>query len=88
MAPLGSGDVVVTVNMDVTLVTLMLNDWVAVSFAVVSVTCTWNGYVPNTVGVPAICPCALRFSPGGKIPVPASDQVTGPVAPTELRVWE
>ena len=82
---MGRGDVVVTVRVDAMLI---LNDRVAVSFAVTSVTFTWNGYAPNTVGVPAICPCALRFRPGGKVPGRDSAQVTGPVAPTTPRVCE
>ena len=77
----------VTAKTDVMLV-LILNDWVALNFVALSVTRTWNGYVPDVLGVPAICPCALRFSPGGKMPAPPRDQVTGPVAPTEDRVCE
>ena len=76
---------VVTVNMELA-VMLMLNDWVAVRFAAGSVTRTWNGNVPEIVGVPAICPCALRFNPDGKVPMLPSDQMTDPVAPTEVRV--
>ena len=63
-----------------------VNDWLAVWVGELeSVTCSCTGKLPVWLGVPEICPEALRVSPGGRLPL-SSDQWYGVVPPVADRV--